>query len=313
MIVVCAVIASQLVASPGRAGAAADPAEKEAQQLLNEGVAARTKGDSNKALQLFKRAEEVRPSMRALAQMGLASSDLSLWRDAARYLDNALASVDDVWVNKHRKDLEQARAAVGKHLGKLFVKVPADAAVFVNGVAIPEDDRTGGTLLVPEGSATIVVRKAGFLDFSKSVEVQGGTEEALDVDLVPDRRALPSVAAETATAVAAVTAPAAAAPTEPAGWRKPAGIALLAVGAASVATGVVLLVMDGRPTCDAPAGKMCSNLYDTKGVGIAALAGGAAAGAVGGWFLFRGSKEDGGPSVALQLGGLLGVQASGRF
>jgi hypothetical protein len=51
------------------------------------------------------------------------------------------------------------------------------------------------------------------------------------------------------------------------------------VGAAAVIAGVTLVAIDGNPTCDGP--NTCTRLRDTQGLGIAALAGGALAAAVG--------------------------------
>jgi tetratricopeptide (TPR) repeat protein len=113
-------LASLCVAAPapapaGAGGTAADQAPAaRAEALLREGVQRRLQGNEQEAYALFAAADELLPSPRAKAQMGLAAKSLKRYAEAERLLQTALAARDDPWIEAHRPTLAQALAFVAR-------------------------------------------------------------------------------------------------------------------------------------------------------------------------------------------------------
>jgi hypothetical protein len=91
-------------------------ADEDLGTLLRRGVALRREHRNEEALAVFQRAVALSATPPVLAQRGLAEEALSLWLDAARDLDAALAAQDDPWIVKNDAPLKRARSVVGQHL-----------------------------------------------------------------------------------------------------------------------------------------------------------------------------------------------------
>jgi hypothetical protein len=136
---------------------------------------------------------------------------------------------------------------------------PRGATLVIPGVGNQPAPWSGA---LPAGTHVIEARKAGHATARQEIELaDDGSEHSYELLLAPLDDA------------------------EVAPWRKPARWALTGTAAASLITGVVLLVMDGNPTCDVDE-VTCPEVYDTGGAGIGFSLLGVAAGAGAGWLFY---------------------------
>lgn len=206
--------------------AQADPATcEEADRLVKEGLKKRATLEDKDALALFRRAHELCPKPRYLAQLGLAEQALGLWILAESHLAEALTATDDAWIDKHRPDLNGALEAVGGHLGYLEVELEAGSA---KEAELLLDGRPVGALplvaplRVVAGTVAVEVRAKGFIPVMRPVLVPKGGRARERIVLVA-LAAPPVSQAQPATRLGL--------------WRK-LGIIGVAVGGAALGGGV---------------------------------------------------------------------------
>lgn len=134
-----------------------DPADA----AIRRGVDLRRQGQDDQALQQFKKAYELSPSPRALAQIGLAEQALGRWVDAETHLEAALGSKRDTWIQKNGAILRGALDAIAKHLGNVQVLgEPVGAEVLIQGKVVGHLPMVSPSR-VPIGDAQIEVRHPG--------------------------------------------------------------------------------------------------------------------------------------------------------
>ncbi|HLU65544.1 MAG TPA: PEGA domain-containing protein [Kofleriaceae bacterium] len=116
---------------------------------------------------------------------------------------------------------------------------------------------------LPPGPHVVVARLDGYAESRKTIVVETTGEQRFEIGL---------------TATAALTVD----------QRPHPALKWVAAGgaAAALVTGVVLLAMDGRGTCDAD-GDACQEVYDTRTAGLVGVAVGLAAGGAAGWLFAR--------------------------
>jgi hypothetical protein len=285
------------------ASRAADPAATQADELISEGFKLRIQGKNIEALDLFVKAHALAPSGKTLGQMGSVEVALHRWVDAEAHIDQALARHDSPWIEapKNREMLQQTLAEARRQIARIQLRGTPGAEVHVDG-------RLAGVLPLAEpihvaaGKVRITAAEAGFQPEDKELVTVGGNALTVDLNLNP-------VASPSAIAPAALlTQPARSEGRRPT-WRKWTGSSLLTGGVAAIGVGVGWLVVDGRPTCDAPSGAVCGHLYDTKTQGWVAVGLGVAAAGAGAALLLWPSKQS---AVAVRVGpGSLAL--AGRF
>ena len=174
---VLALILAGALGSANVARAAPDAAE-----LVREGVSLRRQAKDEEALQRFQQAYEIDHGARALAQMGLAEQALGRWALAYEHLTQALAATSDPWIATNGGTLRRSRDEVSHHVGKLeIVGGSPGAEVRVDGVVrgqLPLEK----PLVLPIGSVTITVARAGFVPVERVafVRAQQMTRESFD-------------------------------------------------------------------------------------------------------------------------------------
>jgi tetratricopeptide (TPR) repeat protein len=157
----------------------------EADALIEQGLSLRREHRDEEALALFRRAHELTPSPRALAQIALAEQATGLWVEAHAHLSEALAAEGDAWISARRDALRQSLAAIEQRLGRLEIR--GDAA----GAEIYVDGTARGTmplaepLWVPAGRIVIEIRSSGHHPFNRTVEVSPAGHARVLVELVP--------------------------------------------------------------------------------------------------------------------------------
>jgi hypothetical protein len=111
----------------------------EAYTRLQRGVRLRTLLQDEAALGEFRQANELCPSGRALAQMGLAEQALGQWLAAEEHLQQALDKAEP-WVRQRQAVLQKALRAVRQHVGQLEVvlaqPIAEEVTLLVNGESV---------------------------------------------------------------------------------------------------------------------------------------------------------------------------------
>ncbi len=232
-------VAVATAASPVRAQSAA-----EADKAITHGVELREKGKDEEALDEFRHAYSLQPSPKARAQMALAEQALGMWVLAEEHLREAIRSVEDPFVAKHKAALTTALATIGQHLGSLEIRGEAPGAeVFIDGAK-------AGTLpfrepkRVEAGMRNLEVRSPGFYPVSRVVRVPAGETARETIELHAQRPNDPPP--DQPPAPAARTAPPVrenAWATEPPRAREEGGGAVRTIGWVFMGTSVALLSM----------------------------------------------------------------------
>lgn len=192
-------VAISLVATAASVTAFAQ--SQDPQVLVREGLALRRDGHDVQALERFRRAYEIGHGANALGLMGLAEGALGQWVAAERDVREALAHLDDPWVQRRRSDLEVARGVIQQHLGTLEVTgEPVGAEVSVNG------DRVGvlplATVTLAVGTGALEVRSDGYYPLSRPINVEAGTtaRERVSLQRIPTDAVNPTAGNGTASA-----------------------------------------------------------------------------------------------------------------
>jgi hypothetical protein len=165
----------------GAAGAGGRAAPDE--ELNDQGVELRRKGEDKAALEVFQKAYDLTHSPRATAQLGLAYQALGRWELAGPLLDKALQSPGDPWIKKYTRPLQEAHGVIKQHLARIeLTGEPDGAEVIVNGVAAGRLPLPAA-LTVSVGTVDLQVRAAGFRDDIRKVTVTPYQYEHLFVRL----------------------------------------------------------------------------------------------------------------------------------
>lgn len=160
-------------------------AETPDEALIREGIEHRKKSEDAAALDLFRKAYEMKNTPRAAAQMGLAEMALGRWVDAEAHLGEALVATNDPWVRKNRATLQSALDATGLQLGSLEVLGKPEGAEIVI------ERRVQGTLpllkpiRVRAGEIRVEIRSAGYEPAIRTVQVAAHQLTRETVELLP--------------------------------------------------------------------------------------------------------------------------------
>jgi hypothetical protein len=232
-------------------------AGEDPEELIQEGVKLRRRGENARAEGYFLRAYQLAATPRSAAQLGLVELALGEFVDAETHLSEALGK-RDAWVSEHKQAIEDGRTAARKHLVRVeLAPLPAETTVSIAGappVAVAAD---GVVWLAAKKPATLRLEAPGHKGTAIQVEGAEGETRHVSVDL-------PSVAPAVAPAAPPVApptpSPAESGPAEPTSGpttppvetRPPeagpaghglrvSGIVVGAVGAAAAVAGAVLL------------------------------------------------------------------------
>lgn len=283
---------------------AADPSANQADELIKQGFQLRLQGKNVDALELFNRAHAISPSGKTLGQIGAVEAALRRWLDAETHLMDALGR-HDAWTDlpKNREMLEKTLADVRQQIARVRLVGTAGAEISIEGkrigvLPIPDPVR------VPAGTLRVRATASGRQVLEKELTARGGKEVTATIELA---LVAPSPPATPPALVATPSPP----ERSRSAWRGWTGALLGAAGLAAVGTGIAWLAMDSDPTCSAPSGAVCQNLYDTKTQGWAAIGVGVGVAGAGAALLLWPTR-DARSGLGLNLG-LHSVTFTGRF
>jgi hypothetical protein len=268
------VFAIALVGTTGFARAAAvSPAdEKQASELIKNGLEMRRNGDNVRAAVEIQKAYDLVHSPRAAAQLGFVEQALGRWVEANDYLSEALAAEHDAWVEKNRGLLRDALQKVRTHVAQLEISgEPTGADVVVDGKTVGKLPLRAA-VTVNVGSIIVSVRAPGYTPSEKSLTLGPDSYERVAIRLEREVAARPAPAEAPAPAVASAAPPesvattttetAASIPAPPSHRSRKIieGVAF-GVAAVSLATGVVAFALHEASLSD-----FNSNCYTYQGI-----------------------------------------------
>lgn len=292
--------ATLATAAPAWAQAPAAPPEAsnaQADDLTHRGVDLIKKHQWAEAEALLRQAWALRHAYDIAGNLGLAETGLGKWREASEHLAFALATFPANGKAAHRELLREKLVKVREELGALTVVVGAAGVGGVGAEVVVDGKRVGTAPLgeavfVDPGSHTVEARLAGYETARQGVEAVKGGALTVTLGMVGVREA-PVVVVPTVTPERRSRAP---------------GIVLGSVAGVSLATGIALVVVAASKTstvqdeynaikkaghsCVVGASNFdpqCNGLHSTAssgdtlhnaGVGLLAVAGAAAVGAV---------------------------------
>lgn len=160
--------------------------------------------------------------------------------------------------------------------GVVVVRSHPDANVTIDGKSV---GRTPVALPLPEGEHKLVLTADGFVPYERSIRPVPNVEERLDIELMRRSSGFPYATA---------------------GW------AAVAVGVAAVAAGIWAVSLNGKEIACAASEKdpvgHCPYVHGTAALGATLIGVGAAAGVVGGVWLYMGGNEAPDEPRAMSLG-----------
>jgi hypothetical protein len=132
---------------------------------------------------LFARGHELWPSARTLRTLGMTAFEMSMYPQALQELQASLVHPRKALDERQREQvqglIDRTRGFVGRYTLELD---PADVTLLMDGQRQPVGTRR---VVLPVGSHTLVARAQGHIELRLPLDVQGGEDAALVVQLVP--------------------------------------------------------------------------------------------------------------------------------
>lgn len=246
-------------ATPTRAHAAESGAAG-AETALKRGLELRRAGADEAALVEFRKAQDLNPTPRGSAQLGMCEQAVGLWVDAEEHLTTALRSGSDAWISRNRATLEQSLSEVKKHVARLEITADVPGAqVFVAGKPLGSVP-LAAPVRVNAGPVDVQIRAPGFATTARTVQLTGGQYLQVAFHLEPEARNAVPVAPQSPPAPASALSPSVSASSDGSAesatearpfYRRPwFWVAVGVVVAAGVGTGVALAAKSDSPPAD---------------------------------------------------------------
>jgi tetratricopeptide (TPR) repeat protein len=164
-------------------------------QLFKNGKAAFGKGDMAEAERLFAEAFALRKSSDIAANLGQAELEQQKFRAAAEHFQWALANLLPSASDAQRKAVEVGLAKSRAEVGLLRLEIQPDGAEVLVGEQDLGKAPIAGGVYVDPGEVIVSVKHPGYIAIDKRVMASKGTEQAVEVALVPKNDADASAAA----------------------------------------------------------------------------------------------------------------------
>jgi tetratricopeptide (TPR) repeat protein len=149
------------------------------------------KGKFAEAREQFLRAHKIFPNARTLRALGKAEYELKSYADALTHLQLALDSQVRPLTSPQRVEAQLLVERARRHLARYsFVTAPPTAELTLEG-SVPLLDASH-SLLLREGTYALEVRAEGFITLQRELQVLGGVDERLSLQLTPLASELPA-------------------------------------------------------------------------------------------------------------------------
>ncbi len=231
-----------LLAAPGGALAQTNASETaRVTELFKSGKAAFAKGDMAEAERLFGQALAMRKSSDIAANLAQSELEQQKYRSAAEHFSWALANLLPSATDAQRKAVETGLSKARTEVAVLRLDIRPEGSDVLVGQDNLGKSPIGNGVYVDPGEVIVSVKHDGFVALDKRVMVGKGTEQAVEITLVPKDGAAPAAAATPVIDSGLHTSPAAPPPSAERPAPKSLVPAFVATGVA-VAGGVVGLV-----------------------------------------------------------------------
>jgi tetratricopeptide (TPR) repeat protein len=190
-------------ANPSTPGARPDdvrastPAAKDAPSppgydaAIDQALAEFERGNFVDAREHFLRAHKILPNARTLRALGKAEFELKSYADAVAHLQLSLDSLVRPLTTQQRLETQVLLERAHRHLARYtFITAPADAQLTLDGIAPPLDAQH--SLLLGEGAYQLEVRAEGYVSLRRDLQVTGGLDERLSLELTALATELPA-------------------------------------------------------------------------------------------------------------------------
>lgn len=203
-------------AAPAQAPVAQQqPASKDPEALIAEGIEFRKQRRDSEALALFEQAYSLSKTPRAMAQRALAEQALGRWVDAEKHLLEALVAEQDAWIKANNEALRSALSTVQGRLSTVIVHGGVSGAeVRINGQLVGTLPLSEGVRVVA-GSVVLDVRHPDYYPLQRQINATAGGEVAETITLTPRPPGGATAGATAATAPASPGNAAFGAPVQP--------------------------------------------------------------------------------------------------
>ncbi len=166
-----------------RLGAAQDDKTK-ARTLFGEGVAAFERGDFENALESFTQAYRLAPHPAVRVNMANCYEQLGRYAEATfnyqRFLEESGGNISP----EQRRDVEAAIARLKLKFGEIVVETnPADVSLSIDGSSAQRG--LDGRIQLRAGSHLVRATKPGYVSLERTIEVEGGAEQRVVLELEP--------------------------------------------------------------------------------------------------------------------------------
>ena len=307
---------------PAVASAQEESEESDAyHELITEAVSEFDAHRFEEARALFRRAHDLSPNARTLRGIGLTSFEMRDYVVAYRSLGAALVDERRALSEAQRQEVRALVARSARFIGIFRLQlIPPSARVTVDGR--PDELARDGTLLLDLGAHQLVFAAAGYEPVERTIQVRGGEDEPLPVELPRADDAADLDPPEDSPVEPPTEPPVALVPSEP---DLGAPIGLLVAGGGLAVTSVILGATwwasqaDQLTVCE-EAGAGCTNREELIGARDAAAGTTVAMAILGGAGLITGAVlfavADSGPSGAARVDCApigAGVVCAGRF
>ncbi len=190
VIILCAALASGLLATPRPVAAQAESTPRGYEDWVRDALESQKRGDFERAHASFAEAHALRPNARTLRGMGVASFQAGHDLRALKELEAALAHPEKPLDAELRAAVEDLMARAHARLGVVTVNVtPLEAIVQVDDR--PELARANTPLTLEPGPHTLHLRAEGYTEQSFGIDVAQGSKQSVRVALVKESEASP--------------------------------------------------------------------------------------------------------------------------
>jgi tetratricopeptide (TPR) repeat protein len=183
--------ASPSAPAASRTAAADAPSPPGYDAAIDLALAEFERGNFVDAREQFLRAHKIFPNARTLRALGKAEFELKSYADAVTHLQLALDSSVRPLTAQQRLETQVLLERAHRHLARYtFITAPPDAELTLDGIAPPLDAQH--SLLLSEGPYRLEVRAEGYVPLRRELQVTGGINERLSLELTALATELPA-------------------------------------------------------------------------------------------------------------------------
>ena len=164
-------------------------------ELFKSGKAAFAKGDMAEAERLFGQALAMRKSSDIAANLAQSELEQQKYRSAAEHFSWALANLLPSATDAQRKAVENGLSRARTEVAILRLDIKPEGSEVLVGQDNLGKSPIGNGVYVDPGEVIVSVKHDGFVAIDKRVMVGKGTEQAVEITLVPKDGATPAPAA----------------------------------------------------------------------------------------------------------------------